>query len=157
MNWNRDGGELTSLKFDELDPKRSYSSTSQDQHCRNFWSGFGCLLLWIWGMSPSCLAISLYKGRYTYVLPVFRGRSAVELEDFEDLIDLAITTEQRFLFDQLSKNTTNCPYIHPQTILPLPQQYLRSSIPQGLNLMGECLDGQSKSAGKSKISNFQYA
>lgn len=80
----------------------------------------------------------------------------MKMEYFEDLVDLTVSTEERLLFNELGKDAADCPYIHTQTILPLPQKYLWRSIPQSLNLMRECLDRQAKSAGKSKICNFQY-
>lgn len=79
------------------------------------------------------------------------------LEDLEDLVDLAIAAEERFLFDELSEDTTDGPNIHSQAVLPLSQQNLRSPVPQGLDLMGQGLDGYAKGAGKSKIRNFKHS
>lgn len=80
----------------------------------------------------------------------------MELEDLEDLINLAVPAEERLLLYQLGEDAAHCPNIHPQTVLPLPQQHLRRAVPERLNLMSEGLDGYAKSAGKSKISNLQH-
>jgi hypothetical protein len=81
----------------------------------------------------------------------------VVLEDLEDLVDLAIPAEERFLFDELGEDASDGPNIHSQAVLPLSQQNLRSPIPEGLDLMGERLDGYAKGAGKSEIRNFKHS
>ena len=65
----------------------------------------------------------------------------MELENFEDLIDFTVSTEHRLLFHELSKDASDCPDIHTQTVLLLPEEDLRSSVPKSLDLMGESLDG----------------
>jgi len=39
------------------------------------------------------------------------------LEDLEDLINLAITSEERLSFDHLSENTSNRPNINSKAVL----------------------------------------
>ena len=65
----------------------------------------------------------------------------MELEDLKDLIDLTIPTEHWLLFHQLSEDAANCPDIHTQTVLLLPKENFRSSIPKSLNFMGESFNG----------------
>lgn len=65
----------------------------------------------------------------------------MELENLEDLIDFTVSTEHRLLFHQLSKDAADCPDIYTQTVLLLPEENLRSSVPKSLNLMSESLDG----------------
>lgn len=79
----------------------------------------------------------------------------MELEYFEYLVNLTVTTEQRFFLSQLGKNTTNSPNVHSQTILLLAQQYFRSSVPKGFNLVGQGFDRQTESSCQSKVSNFE--
>lgn len=81
----------------------------------------------------------------------------MELENLENLIDLTISTEQGFLFNQLSKDTTDRPNVDSQTVLLLTQQYLRSSIPQCFNFMSEGLDGDTKGSSKSEVRDFQHS
>ena len=65
----------------------------------------------------------------------------MELENLENLIDFTVSTEHRLLFHELSEDASDCPAIHTQTVLLLPEEDLRSSVPKSLNLMGESLDG----------------
>lgn len=58
---------------------------------------------------------------FTDVLPVFGSRGAMKLEYFEDLVDLTIPAEQRFLLDELGEDAAYCPDIHTQTVLSLTQ------------------------------------
>lgn len=81
----------------------------------------------------------------------------MELEYFEYLIDFTVATKESPLLDELGKNTANCPYVNSQTVLFLPQQNFRSAVPQGLNLMRQCFDGDAKGPSKSKICNFKYS
>lgn len=46
------------------------------------------------------------------VHPLCWGWGSVELEDFEDLIDLTISTEKRLLLHQLSEDAANCPDVN---------------------------------------------
>lgn len=76
----------------------------------------------------------------------------MELENLEDLVDFAIPAEERLLLYQFGEDASDCPDIHPKTVLPLAQQHLRRAVPKRLNLMSEGLDGYAKSAGKPEIS-----
>lgn len=80
----------------------------------------------------------------------------MELEDLEDLIDLAVPAEERLFLYQLGEDAPDCPNIHTQAVLPLPEQHLRRAVPECLNLMSKGLDGDAKSAGKSKVSNLKH-
>ena len=79
----------------------------------------------------------------------------MELENFENLIDLAITTEERFLFSKLGKNASNSPDIHSQAVLLLSEQYLRSTIPKSFNLVSKCFDGKTEGSCESKVCDFE--
>ena len=103
------------------------------------------------------MAIWLSGWKDTDVLPLGWGRRAVELENLEYLINFTVTAEERLLFDKLSKDASNCPDIHTQTVLPLSKEDFRCAVPEGLNLMCESLDGNSKSARKPKICNFEHS
>ena len=80
----------------------------------------------------------------------------MELEDLKDLVDFTITTKEGLFLDELSKDASHCPDIHAETVLPLAQQDLWRAVPEGLNLMREGLNWNSKSAGEAKISNFEH-
>jgi hypothetical protein len=79
----------------------------------------------------------------------------VELEDFEDLVDLAVATEKRLLFSELGEDAADSPDIDSQTILLLPEQHLGGPVPEGLDLMREGLDGETEGPGKSKVSDLE--
>ena len=81
----------------------------------------------------------------------------MELEDFENLVNFAVSIEHGFLFNQLSKDAADCPNINTKAILLLTQQNFWSSIPQSLDFMGKCFDGNSESSGQSKVSYFQIS
>jgi len=108
-------------------------------------------------MTASCLGVLLAKSNFTNIFPVSRGRCAVKLKNLENLIDFAISTEKRFLFKQLSKDTSYCPDIYTQTVLLLAEQDLRSAVPESFYLMSERFDWQTKGSSKSEISNFQVS
>jgi hypothetical protein len=71
----------------------------------------------------------------------------VVLEDLEDLVDLAIAAEERFLLDEFGEDAADGPDVHSQTVLPLSQEDLRRAVPEGLDLMREGLNGDTKGAG----------
>lgn len=81
----------------------------------------------------------------------------MELEYFEDLIDLRIAIEHWLLFNQLCENTTDCPDVNTEAVLFLAQQHFRCSVPQCLNFVSESLNRNAKSTSESKISNFKIA
>lgn len=81
----------------------------------------------------------------------------MELEDFEDLVDLAVAAEERLLLDQLSEDAADRPDVHSQAVLALAQQHLRRAVPKSFNFVCQCLDGDAKSAGKSKISDLEHS
>ena len=89
--------------------------------------------------------------------PLVGSGSSMELEDFENLVDFRVSVEKGALFNQLCENTTDSPDINAQTVLFLTEEDLGSPIPQSLDLMGESFDWDTKSARKSKISDFQVA
>ena len=78
----------------------------------------------------------------------------MELEDLEDLINFTITTEKRFLLDELGKNASNCPDIHSKTILFLAKEHLWRPVPQSLNLMGQSFNWNAECSSKSEVSNL---
>ena len=97
----------------------------------------------------------LEVGQLVDVGPVVGGRCAVELEDLEDLVDFRIAIKEGSFLDEFGENAAYCPNIHSKTVLFLAKQHLRSSIPEGLDLMSEGLDGNSKSTRQPKVSNFE--
>lgn len=81
----------------------------------------------------------------------------MELEDLEDLINLAVSTEESLLLSQFSEDASNGPNIDSQTVLLLAEQNFGCPVPKSLNLMGEGLDGQTEGTGKSKVSNLEVS
>lgn len=79
----------------------------------------------------------------------------MELENLEDLVDLAVSHEQGLLLNQLSKNAAHSPDVDSQTVLALSEEDLWGSVPEGFDLVGEGLNWNAKSAGKSKVCDFQ--
>lgn len=79
----------------------------------------------------------------------------MELENFENLVDLAVAHEQSLLLNQLSKNTADCPDIDSETILALAQKDFGGAIPESFDFVREGLNWNAKSAGKSKVCDFQ--
>lgn len=53
----------------------------------------------------------------------------MKLEYLEDLIYLAISTEESLFFHEFSKNAADSPDVHSKTVLSLPQEDLWCSIP----------------------------
>jgi len=80
----------------------------------------------------------------------------VELKNLKDLIDFTVSTKECFFLDEFSKDASNCPDIHAEAVLPLAEQNLWRAVPEGLDLMREGLNWNSKSAGEAKISNFEH-
>lgn len=81
----------------------------------------------------------------------------MELEYFEYLINFRISIEHWLFLNKFSENATNCPNVYSQTILLLAKKNFGSSIPESLNFVSQCLDGDSESASKSKVSNFKIS
>lgn len=81
----------------------------------------------------------------------------MELEDLEDLVNLRISTEKRFLLHKLSEDAANGPDVHSQTVLLLSQQHFRCAVPESLDFVSERLDGETEGASESKISDFEGA
>ena len=86
-------------------------------------------------MKPSYLAISLYKSITTDVIPLFGSWGTVELEYFENLIYLTISTVKCFFFNKFCKNAANSPNINSKTILFLSKQDFGCAVPKSFNLM----------------------
>lgn len=53
----------------------------------------------------------------------------MELEDFEDLINFAISAKKRLFLNEFGENASNSPNINSKTVLPLTKQNFRSPIP----------------------------
>lgn len=89
------------------------------------------------------------------VHPLGWGWGSVELEDLEDLVDLAVSAEERLLLHQFGEDAADCPDVHTQTILLLAQENLRRTVPKRLNLMSQGLDGETEGSGQAKVSNLE--
>lgn len=122
-------------------------------------------LNWMEGSTPLNLGkvglksgrLSRFKLKNTNIGPLRRGRGAVELEDLEYLIDFAVSAEKRLLFSQFSEDASHSPDINSQAVLFLSQEDFRGTIPKGLDLMGEGLDGETEGACESEICDFEGA
>lgn len=79
---------------------------------------------------------------------------SVELENLENLIDLRITLEKWLGLNEFREDTPDSPHINTQSILLLPKQNLRSSVPQSLDLVGQRPDRHGKSSCQTEISKF---
>ena len=59
----------------------------------------------------------LEVGELVDVGPVVWGWGAVELEDFEDLVDFRIAIKEGSFLDEFGKNAAYCPDINAQAVL----------------------------------------
>jgi hypothetical protein len=81
------------------------------------------------------------------IRPVILSGRAEDFENFEDLVDLTITREQRPSLCHLSEDAASTPEINSQTVSLLTQQNLGAAVPERHHLMSVGLDGQTKSPG----------
>jgi len=75
----------------------------------------------------------------------------VELEDLEDLVDLAVPAEQRLLLDHLREDAADGPDVDAETVLLLAEEDLGGAVPEGLDLVREGLDGEGEGAGEAEF------
>ena len=81
----------------------------------------------------------------------------MELEDLEDLIYLGVTHEEGTLLDQLSEDAADSPHVHTKGVLLLAKEDLGGSVPQSLDLVGECLDGDREGSGETEVTDLDVA
>ena len=86
-----------------------------------------------------------------------RSGGAVELEYLEDLVDFAVSAEERFLLGELGKDAADGPDVNSQAVLLLSEQNFGGPVPESFNFVGEGFDGEGKGACKSEVSNFEKA
>ena len=81
----------------------------------------------------------------------------MELEDLENLIYLGVTHEEGTLLDQLSEDTSDGPHVHTKGVLLLAEEDLGGSVPESLDLVGQCLDGNRECSGETKVADLDVA
>lgn len=81
----------------------------------------------------------------------------MELENFENLVNLTVTTEKWFLLHELSKDASYSPDIDSKTVLLLSEQDFGCSVPEGLDLMREGFDRETESTSKAEVCDFESA
>ena len=81
----------------------------------------------------------------------------MKLENLKYLIDLRIPHKERPLLDQLNKDATNRPHVHTERVLLLPQQDLRSPVPERFHLMGKRLDRDGESPCQAKVTDLDVS
>ena len=81
----------------------------------------------------------------------------MELENLKDLVDLAVSAEERLLLGQFSEDAADCPDVNSQTVLLLAQQNFGGTVPEGFDFVSEGLDGKGEGAGESKVCDFESA
>lgn len=86
--------------------------------------------------------------------PAVVGGGTMEVEDFEDLINFRITHEEGLLLDHFSEDATDGPDVNTERVLLLAQENFRGSIPESFDFVGQSLDGDTKSSGKTEISEL---
>ena len=99
--------EKSHFSTDSLTWVKSYKPFKQvDLELVQLWSmGDHWSLLEFW---EGCLHLRQFQG----IGPVAFVRCSQNFEDLEDLIDFAISSEQRFVLSHFSKNATSAPDIH---------------------------------------------
>lgn len=86
--------------------------------------------------------------------PVLAGGGTQHLENLEDLIDLGIAHKQRSPLHHLGKDAASGPKVNTESVGLLTEQNFGAAVPESNDFMGVGLDGESKSAGKTKVSQL---
>ena len=81
--------------------------------------------------------------------------SAVELEDFEDLINLGITHEEWSLLNQFSEDAADGPHVDSQRVLFLAKKNFWSSVPESLDFVCQSFDGNREGSGQTEITDLE--
>ena len=88
------------------------------------------------------------------VRPVVLVGRTQDLEDFEDLIDLAVSHEERLLLSHLSEDAPSGPEIDSERVVLLAQENLRAPVPQRYHLVRVRLDWQPKGPCQTEVGQF---
>lgn len=88
------------------------------------------------------------------IRPVVLVRCTKNFEYFEDLVNFAVTHEERLPLHHLSENTSRRPQINTQCIRFLAKKNLRTPVPKSNYFVRVSLNRKTKSAGKSEVSQF---
>ena len=89
--------------------------------------------------------------------PFVLSWSAQHAKDLENLVNLAVSGEQRLARGHLGENAAHAPHVDSSTVLTSPEQDLRSAIPEGDDFMGVGAKRNTKSAGETKVRKLQVA
>lgn len=72
-------------------------------------------------------------------------------EDFEDLVDFRVPNEERSLLDHLRHDAPDAPNVDARILAVVPQQHLRSPLPQGDDFVGERVHGEPLDLGQAEV------
>lgn len=112
-----------------------------------------------WGVFSHGDSSELGEGRFEVlelegVRPVVFVGSSEHLEDFENLVNLAVTHEQGASLNHFSEDAPSRPQVYSKRVGLLTEQDLRAAVPKRDHFMSISLNWQSKSAGKSEVSQL---
>ena len=109
------------------------------------------------GFPPELREGGLEVGQFLDPGPGLGGRGPVELEDLKYLINLTVSKEERALLDQLGEDAADGPHIHAERVLLLAEQDFGRTVPEGLHLVRERLDGDRKRAREPEVADLDVA
>ena len=89
--------------------------------------------------------------------PLLLRRRPQHPENLEDLIDLAITREQRFLRRHLREDAPDGPHVHAGAVLAAAEEDLGRAVPQRDDFVGVGAQGDAEGAGEAEVGEFQVA
>lgn len=84
---------------------------------------------------------------------VFVGRSQ-QLEDVKELLELAVAGEESLFSCKLCEDASDTPHINSRSIVGCAEEDFRSSVPEGDNLVGVCLDGDRVVSTQAEVRDF---
>lgn len=89
--------------------------------------------------------------QFQRIWPVILIGGAQDFENFEDLIDLGVSHEERPTLDHLGEDAAGRPEIDAQTVGFLAQKDLGAAVPQCDNLVSVRLDRQTERSGQAEV------
>jgi hypothetical protein len=89
--------------------------------------------------------------------PDLLGGGAEGPEDPEELVDLAVTGEERVLVVHLGKDAADRPDVHGHGVVPGAEEDLGGPVPKSDHLVGVGADGDAKGPGEAKVGELEDA